>query len=128
MTTVTVDVDVTNTGARRGAEVVQCYVAPREPNVTRPPKELKAFAKVWLDPGETKSVTLELDDRAFAYWQPAVDAPPPGRAGPPIPSAEPPPAPDPGWCVDPGSYDLHIGRSSAAADSVATIEILGEVV
>ena len=57
-------VDVTNTGARRGAEVVQCYVAPRDPSVTRPPKELKAFAKVWLDPGETTTVTLELGDRA----------------------------------------------------------------
>ena len=124
----TVDVDVTNTGARRGAEVVQCYVAPRDPSVTRPDKELKAFAKVWLDPGETTTVTLELDDRAFSYWQPAVDAPPaPGRTGPPIPSAEPPPAPDPGWRVDPGSYDLHIGRSSAAAEPVITIEITGEV-
>ena len=41
--------------------------------------------------------------------------------------AEPPPAPDPGWRVDPGSYDLHIGRSSAAAEPVATIEVVGEV-
>jgi beta-glucosidase len=123
----TVDVDVTNTGARGGAEVVQCYVAPRDSSVTRPEKELKAFAKVWLDPGATKMVTLELDDRAFSYWQPAVDAPPPGRTGPPIPSAEPPPAPDPGWHVDPGNYDLHIGRSSAAAEPVATIAITGEV-
>jgi beta-glucosidase len=126
--TLTVDVDVTNTGARRGAEVVQCYVGPRAPTVTRPAKELKAFAKVWLDPGETKTVTLELEDRAFSYWQPAVDEPPPGRTGPPIPSAEPPLAPDPGWRVDPGSYDLHVGRSSATAEVVATIEITGEVV
>ena len=125
--TLTVEVDVTNTGARRGAEVVQCYVAPRDPSVTRPAKELKAFAKVWLDPGETTTVTLELDDRAFSYWQPAVDEPPPGRTGPPIPSAEPPPAPDPGWRVDAGSYDLHIGRSSAAAEPVATIRVTGEV-
>ena len=56
-------VPVTNTGDRRGAEVVQCYVAPprRRRLVTRPPKELKAFAKVRLDPGE--STTVELTPR-----------------------------------------------------------------
>ena len=121
--TLTIEVDVTNTGARRGAEVVQCYVAPRHPGVTRPAKELKAFAKVWLEPGESTTVALELGDRAFSYWQPAVDAPPPGRTGPPIPSAEPPPPPDPGWRVEPGHYDLHLGRSSAAAAPAATVEV-----
>ena len=68
--TLAVDVPVTNTGGRRGAEVVQCYVAPPSSRVVRPPKELKAFAKVWLDPGQTATVRLELDDRAFAYWEP----------------------------------------------------------
>jgi beta-glucosidase len=121
--TLTVDVDVTNTGARRGAEVVQCYVAPRDPRVTRPPKELKAFGKVWLDPGETTTVTLELPERAFAYWHPSTDEPPPGRTGPPIPSAEPAPALDPGWRVDPGRYDVLIGRSSTDIAHIATIEV-----
>jgi beta-glucosidase len=121
--TLTVEVDVTNTGARRGAEVVQCYVAPRDPSITRPPKELKAFAKVWLDPGATATVTLELDDRAFSYWQPATDEPPPDRTGPPIPSAEPAPAPDPGWRIDAGTYDLRIGRSSDNIAQVATVEV-----
>ena len=123
--TLRLDVDVTNTGARRGAEVVQCYVAPRNPRVTRPHKELKAFTKVSLDPGETRTVTLELSDRAFAYWQPATDAPPAGRSGPPIPSAEPPPAPDPGWNIEPGLYDLHVGRSSADIANVTTVEVHG---
>jgi beta-glucosidase len=122
--TVTVDVDVTNTGARRGAEVVQCYVAPRGPTVTRPAQELKAFAKVWLDPGETKTVTLELGDRAFSFWQPTVDAPPPGRAALPLPSAAPTDTPVPGWRVDPGTYDLCIGRSSVAARPLASIEVV----
>ena len=67
-----VDVPVTNTGTRRGAEVVQCYVAPSESMLVRPPKELKAYAKVWLAPGETKTVTLELDNRAFSYWDPGA--------------------------------------------------------
>ena len=122
--TVTVDVDVTNTGARRGAEVVQCYVAPRDPSVTRPSQELKAFAKVWLDPGETTTVTLELSDRAFSFWQPTVDAPPSGRAAFPLPSAAPTAAPAPGWRVDQGTYDLRIGRSSAAAAPLASIEVI----
>jgi beta-glucosidase len=121
--TLTLEVDVTNTGTRRGAEVVQCYVAPRNPSVTRPPKELKAFAKVWLDPGETTTVTLELGDRAFAYWQPATDAPAPGRTGPPIPSAEPGPAPDSGWRIDSRTFELHIGRSSAGIAHVTTMEV-----
>jgi beta-glucosidase len=99
------------------------YVAPQNPSLTRPPKELKAFAKVWLDPGDTTTVTLELGDRAFSYWQPATDAPAPGRTGPPIPSAEPGPAPDPGWRIDSGAYDLHIGRSSAAIAHVTTMEV-----
>ena len=59
---------MTNTGTTRGAEVVQCYVADLEASVPRPPQELKAFAKVWLDPGESTTVTLQLDERAFAFW------------------------------------------------------------
>ena len=54
-------VPVTNTGSRAGSEVVQCYVAPASPRLARPPKELKAFAKVWLEPGETTAVELVLD-------------------------------------------------------------------
>ena len=66
-------VPVTNTGDRRGAEVVQCYVAPpASSKVTRPPKELKAFAKVWLDAGEQRQRELTLDRRAFAYWDPVA--------------------------------------------------------
>jgi beta-glucosidase len=122
----TVEVDVTNTGARRGAEVVQCYVAPCEARVTRPPKELKAFAKVWLDPGETRTVTLELGDRAFAYWSPSPDEPEAGPVPPPIPLPLPPPARvthEPGWRVDPGRYELHVGRSSADVAHVVPLEV-----
>jgi beta-glucosidase len=113
--TLTLEVDVTNTGSRRGAEVVQCYVAPLDPRLVRPPKELKAFAKVWLDPGETATVRLELDERAFAYWDPGDPDWPALRerlAGSPF-GVDLDPAPNPGWRVDPGRYDLHVGRSSA---------------
>jgi beta-glucosidase len=98
---VTVAVPVTNTGERRGTEVVQCYVAPPRPTrLTRPPKELKAFVKVVLEPGERTSVTLALDARAFQYWDPSR----------------------PGWRTDPGTYELHVGRSSADIAHVVSVE------
>ena len=122
--TLTVEVDVTNTGGRRGAEVVQCYVAPRAPRLVRPPKELKAFAKVWLDPGETATATLALDDRAFAYWDPGD----PDRAelqarlgGGPFGLEGG--TREPGWRVDPGAYELHVGRSSADIAHVVPVEV-----
>ncbi|GAA4990748.1 glycoside hydrolase family 3 C-terminal domain-containing protein [Yinghuangia aomiensis] len=63
-----VTVEVTNTGTRAGKHVVQVYVATTAGPVRRPVRELRAFAKVALDPGETRSVTFALDRRAFAYW------------------------------------------------------------
>ncbi len=99
--TVTVQVPVTNVGDRRGAEVVQCYVAPPPtPTLTRPPQELKAFAKVWLDPGESTAAELTLDARSFAYWHPVDDD----------------------WRVDHGTYELHVGRSSADIAHVVSVE------
>ena len=67
----TVSVDVTNTGKVAGKEVVQVYVHDHKSKLIRPPKELKGFAKVELQPGETKTVSLKLDFRAFAYYHPA---------------------------------------------------------
>ncbi len=65
---VTVSVDVTNTGNVSGKEVVQLYVCPPAGEVIRPVKELKGFEKVALMPGETKTVTFTLGKRAFAYY------------------------------------------------------------
>jgi beta-glucosidase len=123
----TVSVPVTNTGDRRGAEVVQCYVAPTTSRLVRPPKELAAFAKVWLDPGESTTVDLVLDERSFAYWDPgqpdrvevaqrASAVPMNGGRGAPAP---------PGWRVDPGRYELHLGTSSAAIAHVVPVELTG---
>ncbi|NJN94281.1 MAG: beta-glucosidase [Anaerolineales bacterium] len=70
----TITVDVTNTGLRPGQEVVQLYVHDVTVSLTRPPKELKGFAKVALAPGETKTVTLTLDRQALAYWDDAPQA------------------------------------------------------
>ena len=65
---VSVSVEVTNTGGCAGAEVVQIYVSPRKSSVERPVRELKGFAKVKLQPGETKSAEVHLSGEAFAFW------------------------------------------------------------
>ena len=63
-----VSVNVKNTGDRSGKEVVQLYVEAPEGEVARPVRELRGFDKIMLEPGEEKTVTFELDMRAFAYW------------------------------------------------------------
>jgi hypothetical protein len=125
----TVEVPVTNTGERAGAEVVQCYVAPRSPRLTRPPKELKAFGKVSLAPGETGQVRLELDDRSFAYWYPgdpdfAALSRRLAEQHPLRPGSEERPA-DAAWQVDAGEYELHIGRSSVDIAHVVPLTVTG---
>jgi beta-glucosidase len=109
----TLTLPVTNTGDKRGSEVVQCYVSPPSGSVPRPVQELRAFAKVSLAPGETAHVTLELGRRAFARWQPAVlhrvEQPQlalvsdPQALGPEVGS----------WVVDHGRYEIAVGRSSS---------------
>ncbi len=85
-----VQVPVTNTGSRRGCEVVQLYVSDCATTVHRPDKELKAFAKVCLDPGETQLVHLALDRRSFAVYDVVVED----------------------WLVEGGEFDLLVGSSS----------------
>ncbi|GAB3285847.1 glycoside hydrolase family 3 C-terminal domain-containing protein [Kineosporia babensis] len=83
-----VEVTVTNQGTRTGTDVVQVYVGDPVAGVDRPQHELRAFAKVRLNPGESQRVRLELGERAFAYWSKA------------------------GWLVEPGEYTVEIGASS----------------
>jgi len=87
---VAVSFDVTNTGSVAGAEVAQLYVSDPSAKVTRPERELKGFEKVRLAPGETKHVTLDLDARAFSYWDEAAHK----------------------WTIDPGKFIIHVGDSS----------------
>jgi len=94
-------VSVRNTGTRRGAEVVQCYVHDVASSVARPPQELKAFAKVWLDPGSAADATLELDRRAFAFWDVDADD----------------------WVVEPGAFEVLLGTSSRAIAHRAVITV-----
>jgi beta-glucosidase len=123
-----VDVAVTNTGDRPGSEVVQCYVAPVRSKVVRPLKELKAFAKVHLAPGETKTVTLQLTDRAFAHWDRGSGQ----RAAltSRLPFAETMAETkerSPGWRMLPGEYVLHVGRSSADIAHTSSVMVTVDV-
>jgi beta-glucosidase len=92
---------VKNTGKRLGAEVVQLYVAPRQPSVKRPPKELKAFSKVRLEPGQSRAVDLVLPPNAFAFYD----------------------EPTRQWKVDGGEYDLLIGTSSRDIKLTSTVTL-----
>jgi beta-glucosidase len=133
--TITMQVPVTNTGSRRGSHVVQCYVAPPvgtelgsggDNGLDRPVKELRAFAKVTLDPGQTKHVTLALNDRSFAYWDPARPEWPAlqQRIGGEVnPFARGQFRTAPGWRVDQGTYGVLIGSSVADIAHRINIEV-----
>ncbi|MFM8367420.1 MAG: glycoside hydrolase family 3 C-terminal domain-containing protein [Chloroflexota bacterium] len=94
----TVTVDVTNTGKLAGKETVQVYVHDQKSDLIRPVKELKGFAKVELQPGETKTVSIHLDFRAFAYYHPEHKQ----------------------WITEDGDFDILIGASSADIRSSLT--------
>lgn len=64
---------VTNTGTREGAAVPQLYVSEKNPSLPRPPKELKGFSKVNLKAGQTPRVTIPLDFRSFAFYDPQAN-------------------------------------------------------
>ena len=98
-----VTLTVTNTGSRAGAEIVQVYAAKSDAQIFRPAQELKAFTKVWLEAGESKTVTLPLDDKAFRYWNTKTDS----------------------WEVEGGTYELRVGASSADIRLTAAVEVNG---
>jgi beta-glucosidase len=120
-----VRIPVTNTGSRSGSEVVQLYVAPRAACLSRPHKELKGFAKVRLEPGESGVAEIVLDDRSFAYWdngRPDYELMRARvRSHVEVPAGTT--ADRRGWRVDPGAYDLLIGTSSSRIVSRATVVV-----
>lgn len=97
----TVTVTVSNTGSRSGAEVVQLYIAPPAGGLFRPKKELKGFARVELEPGESKRVAFELDERSFAVWKD-------------------------GWKIPGGDYQVLVGASSQDIRLAAPVRVSGE--
>ncbi len=88
-----VSVDVTNTGKRAGAEVVQLYIRDLVSSVTRPVKELKGFRKVWLEPGETTTVTLDITPALLSFYDVNMK-----------------------YVVEPGEFAIMVGNSSRDAD------------
>jgi beta-glucosidase len=82
---------ITNTGSRQGAEVAQLYIRDPECSLPRPVKELKGFEKVWLQPGETKTVEIILNREDFSFWDTNTKD----------------------WKAEPGDFEIIVGPSSA---------------
>jgi len=99
--TLKVLVDVTNTGKRAGKEIVQVYVRDVESRLHRPDKELKAFAKVQLEPGERKTVQLALEREALAYYDDLEHA----------------------WVAEAGEFEVLVGASSQEIQGTATFTL-----
>jgi beta-glucosidase len=91
-------VDLTNTGTRPGAEVVQMYIRDKVSSVTRPVKELKGFQKIFLAPGETKTVSLEITPESLAFYDLRMN-----------------------YVVEPGEFDIMVGNSSRDCDLLTAL-------
>lgn len=92
---------VTNTGSRAGSQVVQVYVRDLVHSAPRPEKELKGFAKIWLEPGESREVEILLGDHAFSFWNENTSA----------------------WCVESGEFEILVGDSSVNLPLRDTVEV-----
>ena len=97
----TVTVRVKNTGPVAGAEVVQLYIADPEASVDRPAKELKGFRKVFLQPGEAKTVSFDLDRAALSWFDAEGHC----------------------WVAEPGTFQALVGSSSADIRATASFEL-----
>jgi beta-glucosidase len=98
----TIQLDITNTGKRAGADVVELYVGiPSTHAVPEPPKQLKGFERLELNPGETGRANFELGAPSFAYWDVHTH----------------------GWMVAPGTYRIMVGSSSRETQLQGTIEV-----
>lgn len=95
---------ITNTGKVDGAEVAQVYVSCKNGKVYRPKKELKGFTKVFLKAGESKTVTVKLDDKAFRYFNVKTDR----------------------WEVETADYEISVAASVSDVKLTATIRVLGQ--
>jgi beta-glucosidase len=99
--TATVTFDLTNTGSREGADVAQVYVTENQPKVERPEHELKGFERVSLKPGETKHVSINLDERAFSFFDTQSN----------------------GWKVGSDQFTISVGDSVAALPLKAELHL-----
>ncbi len=97
---VLVECSITNTGDRKGAEVVQIYIHHKNPTVKRPTHELKGFQKIHLEPGEPSKVQINLDKSSFKYFHPKQEK----------------------WVLEAGTYEIQVGNSSRDIKLVDEIE------
>lgn len=102
---VTVSIDVTNTGTVAGKEVIQVYIHDQQSSLVRPYKELKGFAKVELQPGETKTVAIPLNFRSFAFYNPAHKQ----------------------WITEDGDFDILVGASASDIRGSVTVTLQSTV-
>jgi beta-glucosidase len=93
--TVTVSVDVKNTGSRRGAEVVQMYIRDDYSSVTRPVKELKGFKKIGLDPGQSQTVSFIINKEMLSFYDVNLK-----------------------WIAEPGDFTIMVGTASDKTESI----------
>ncbi len=96
-----IEVDITNTGQRAGKEIVQVYVRDSQASLQRPEKELKAFAKVQLEPGERKTAKLSLARDALAYYDDSTH----------------------NWVAEAGEFEVLVGASSQDIRATATFTL-----
>jgi beta-glucosidase len=97
-----VELQIKNTGTREGAEVVQLYIQDLQASVPRPPKELKGFEKVTLRAGQSKAVRIDLNARAMSFYNAAQKQ----------------------WMIEPGKFKVHIGSSSRDIRLTAEFEVV----
>lgn len=100
--TIDVKFTITNSGDKAGFETAQLYVQPVDPSVDRPEKELKGFTKVYLQPGESKTVSIPVDSRSLAYYVDSTDS----------------------WNVDAGKFKIRVGTDSENLALVRTLVTL----
>ena len=99
--TITFTVNVTNTGQCAGAETVQLYISDKKASVDRPVKELKAFSKVYLQPGESRDVTMTIGRDALSFYDEATH----------------------GWVAEPGAFEALIATASDQLASKVAFEL-----
>ncbi len=87
---ITVSFDIKNTGKVKGKEVAEIYVSDPVSSLPRPPRELKGFGKVELEPGQSKTISIALGKDAFSFYDPGKN----------------------GWVAEPGEFDILVGSSS----------------
>ncbi len=93
--TVIVSVDVKNTGSRKGAEVVQMYIRDEYSSVPRPVKELKGFKKIWLEPGQSQTVSFTINPESLSFYDKDMK-----------------------WVIEPGDFTIMIGTSSDKTENI----------